>query len=98
MRTTTVRRCPAGPPAPSVRPRPGGIGRSGSSMAEQVSDDLRRVPEPPLPFLGADAVDAAGEAYQRLKTPDAAIGLPSAGVTLALAEAPAALRLLRDRS
>ena len=46
---------------------------------------LRRVPEPSLPFLGADAVDASGEAYQQLKTPDAALGLLSAGVTLVLA-------------
>ncbi|CCG01764.1 Vitamin K epoxide reductase [Blastococcus saxobsidens DD2] len=46
---------------------------------------LRRVPELSLPFLDADAVDASGEAYQQLKTPDAAIGLLSAGATLALA-------------
>ena len=121
MRTTTVRRRSAGPPASSVRPRSGGIGRSSSPAAEQVSDDLRRgsgsfleqrrritgltslasaalgvvglyqfgllrrVPELSLPFLDADAVDAAGEAYQQLKTPDAALGLLSAGVTLVLA-------------
>ncbi len=46
---------------------------------------LRRVPEPPLGFLDADRVDASGEAYQYLKTPDASIGLASAAVTLALA-------------
>jgi uncharacterized membrane protein len=46
---------------------------------------IRRVPEPSLPFLGADAVDASGEAYQQLKTPDAALGLLSAGITLVLA-------------
>lgn len=46
---------------------------------------LRRIPEPPLPFLGADGVDASGEAYQYLKTPDASLGLASAAVTLALA-------------
>lgn len=46
---------------------------------------LRRVPELSLPFLDADAVDASGEAYQQLKTPDAALGLLSAGVTLVLA-------------
>jgi uncharacterized membrane protein len=45
---------------------------------------LRRVPEPPLPFLDADAVDASGEAYQQLKTPDAALGVFSAGITLIL--------------
>ncbi len=121
MGSTAIRKRPAGPPAASVRPRSGGIGRSSSLAAEQVSDDLRRgagsfleqrrriagltslasaalgmvglyqfgvvrrVPEPSLPFLGADAVDASGEAYQQLKTPDAALGLVSAGVTLVLA-------------
>jgi uncharacterized membrane protein len=54
---------------------------------------LRRVPEPPLPFLDADAVDASGEAYQRFKTPDGALGLASAGLTLVLAGAGA-----RDRA
>lgn len=119
MRTTRQR--PSGPPAASVRPRSGGVGRPGSVAAERVSDDLRRgtgqyleqrrwiaglsslaaaalgtvglyqfgllrrVPEPRLPGLGADAVDASGEAYQLLRTPDAALGLVSAGVTLALA-------------
>lgn len=43
------------------------------------------VPELSLPFLDADAVDASGEAYQEPKTPDAALGLVSAGVTLVLA-------------
>jgi hypothetical protein len=121
MRTTAVRPRPAGPPAESVRPRPGGVGRSSTAAAERVSDDLRRgagsfleqrrwiagltslasaalgvvglyqfgllrrVPELSLPFLDADAVDASGEAYQELKTPDAALGLVSAGVTLVLA-------------
>jgi uncharacterized membrane protein len=46
---------------------------------------LRRVPEPSLPFLNAAAVDASGEAYQALKTPDATLGLASAGATLVLA-------------
>lgn len=45
---------------------------------------LRHLPEPPLPFLDADRVDASGEAYQQLKTPDAALGLASAGITLVL--------------
>lgn len=46
---------------------------------------LRRVPEPRLPGLGADAVDASGEAYSFLRTPDSTVGIASAGVTLALA-------------
>lgn len=46
---------------------------------------LRGVPEPPLPGLDADAVDASGEAYVLFSTPDSALGIASAGATLALA-------------
>lgn len=46
---------------------------------------FRRVPEPRIPGLGADAVDASGEAYSMLRTPDSALGIASAGVSLALA-------------
>lgn len=46
---------------------------------------IRRVPEPSMPGLDADAVDASGEAYALLRTPDSALGIASAGVTLALA-------------
>ncbi len=120
---SVLRKRPAGPPAATVRPGSGGIGRSSSGAAERISDDLRRgagsfleqrrriagltslagfalgvvglyqfgllrrVPEPPLPFLDATAVDASGEAYRQLKTPDAAIGLVSAAITLVLAGA-----------
>ncbi len=35
---------------------------------------LGHLPEPPLPGLDSDTVDASGEAYQLLKTPDAALG------------------------
>ena len=113
--SATTRLRSGGPPAASVRPGSGGVGRSTSAAAERVSDDLRRgsgdfleqcrwiaglgtlaagalgvvglyqfglvrrVPEPPLPLLHADAVDASGEAYQAFKTPDAALGLVSAG-------------------
>ena len=116
-----LRRRPAGPPAASVRPSSGGVGRSSSAAAEAVSDALRRgsggfleqrrrmallqtasaaalaivglyqfgvlrsVPEPPLPGLGADAVDAAGQAYVLGMTPDSALGIASAGVSLVLA-------------
>jgi len=45
---------------------------------------LPGVPEPPLPGLDADAVDASGEAYALFSTPDSALGLASYGVTLAL--------------
>lgn len=118
---TTTRDRPAGPPAATLRPGSGGVGRAGSPAAEAVSDALRRgssphldarrrtaalqtaaagalavvglyqfgllrsVPEPGLPGLGADAVDASGEAYQVLRTPDSALGIASAGVSLVLA-------------
>ncbi len=112
---------PAGPPASTIRPGSGGIGRGTSPAAEAVSDALRRgtgdfldqrrrtavlqtaaaatlavvnlyqfgvlrkVPEPPLPGLGADRVDASGEAYQLLHTPDATLGIASAGISIVLA-------------
>jgi hypothetical protein len=46
---------------------------------------LRSVPELPLPGLDADRVDASGEAYSVLRTPDASLGIASAGVSLVLA-------------
>lgn len=42
---------------------------------------LRHLPEPPLRGLDADKVDAADEAYARLSTPDAVIGLTSYSLT-----------------
>ncbi|MER7895060.1 hypothetical protein ABTX62_02680 [Streptomyces sp. NPDC096046] len=42
---------------------------------------VRRLPEPPLPGVDAERVDASGEAYALLRTPDAALGLTSAGMT-----------------
>lgn len=117
----SIRLHPAGPPAASIRPVDGGIGRGSNARAEAVSDALRReagefldrrrrtallqtaaagslsvvalyqfgvlrsVPEPPLPGIDADRVDAAGEAYAVLNTPDAALGIASAGVSLVLA-------------
>lgn len=46
---------------------------------------VRRLPEPPLPFFDAEQVDASGEAYALIRTPDAALGLVSYAATLALA-------------
>ena len=46
---------------------------------------IRHLPEPPLHGLDADRVDASGEAYQYLKTPDAALGIASTAITLILA-------------
>lgn len=45
---------------------------------------VRHLPDPPLPGVDSDKVDASGEAYETLKTPDAALALASYGVTLAL--------------
>ena len=46
---------------------------------------IHHLPEPPLPGLDADRVDASGEAYARLDMPDAPLGLGSYAVTLGLA-------------
>lgn len=48
---------------------------------------IPRVPEPPLPFLDADGVDAAPEAYEVLDMPDAVLGIASYALTAALAAA-----------
>lgn len=45
---------------------------------------IKGVPEPPLPFLDADRVDASGEAYTTLRMPDAVLGLLSYAATLML--------------
>ncbi len=54
---------------------------------------VRHLPEPPLAMLDADQVDASGEAYQLLETPDAALGLASYALTLVLAGAGTARRV-----
>ena len=46
---------------------------------------VRHLPEPAARLLDADRVDASGEAYQYLRTPDAALGLASYAATLVLA-------------
>lgn len=46
---------------------------------------IDHVPEPPLPGLDGDEVDAAPEAYAMLSTPDAVLGLGSYTITLVLA-------------
>lgn len=53
---------------------------------------LRSVPEPPLPGVDADAVDATASAYRVLGTPDAALGMASYAVTFGLVAAGAADR------
>ena len=62
----------------------GAIGSMGVVSAYQLGL-VKHLPEPPLGFFDADTVDASGEAYQYLKTPDATLGLASYAVTLALA-------------
>jgi hypothetical protein len=62
----------------------GSIGALGVVAAYQ-NGLVRHLPEPRLRVLDADRVDASGEAYQYFKTPDAALGIASAAVTLILA-------------
>lgn len=46
---------------------------------------IRRLPNPPLPYFDAEKVDASTEAYAKLETPDALLGLASYAVTACLA-------------
>ncbi|AFZ69569.1 vitamin K epoxide reductase family protein [Deinococcus peraridilitoris] len=48
---------------------------------------VKHLPEPPLPYLNAEKVDASPEAYNRVgsATPDAALGLVSYAATVMLA-------------
>ncbi len=55
------------------------------AVAAYQNGVLRRLPEPPLPLLDAENVDASGEAYALLRTPDASLGHLSYAATLALA-------------
>lgn len=45
---------------------------------------LRRLPDPPLPGVDSNKVDASGEAYYYGNTPDAALALASYGASMAL--------------
>ncbi len=60
-----------------------GMGSLGVVAAYQFGL-LRRPPEPRVRALDAARVDASGEAFQYLKTPDAALGLASFAATLVL--------------
>ncbi len=53
---------------------------------------IRHLPEPPLPRLNADKVDASAAAYELLSMPDAVLGLSSYATTLMLAAAGGADR------
>jgi hypothetical protein len=48
---------------------------------------IKHLPEPPLRMLNADKVDASDEAYGKLATPDAVLGIGSYAATMALAAA-----------
>ena len=45
---------------------------------------LRRLPDPPLPGVDSNKVDASGEAYIHLHTPDATLALTSYGASMVL--------------
>jgi len=46
---------------------------------------IKHLPEPPLPHLDADKVDASAEAYSRFSTPDAILAIGSYTMTMGLA-------------
>src|SRR5512135_2696568 len=46
---------------------------------------IKHLPDPPLPGLDADRVDASAEAYSRFSTPDGILGLGSYVATMGLA-------------
>lgn len=46
---------------------------------------IKHLPEPPLPNLNADKVDASAEAYSRFSTPDGILGVGNYAVTMGLA-------------
>lgn len=46
---------------------------------------IRHLPEPPLPYMDANKVDASKQAYEWLSTPDGPLGLLSYGATAVLA-------------
>lgn len=75
----------------NLRRRRGVIALSAVSIASMTVIALYQtgliphLPEPPLPKMNADKVDASPEAYAILRTPDAALGALSYAVTMVLA-------------
>lgn len=59
------------------------VGAMGVIAAYQTGI-INHLPEPPLPLLDADRVDASSEAYEKLSMPDGVLGLASYAVTMAL--------------
>lgn len=76
---------------PNLRRRRGIVGLSMAASASMGLIALYQMgiiphlPEPPLPKLDADRVDASAEAYEKLATPDAVLGLGSYVATMGLA-------------
>lgn len=66
----------------------GAAGAMGLVSAYQTGV-VGRLPEPPLPGIDSGRVDASGEAYAVLSTPDAPLAMGSYAATLALAGAGA---------
>ena len=56
---------------------------------------IRRLPDPPIPGIDSNRVNAAPEAYAKLRAPDALLGLGSYAVTATLAAAGGAGRARR---
>ena len=54
-------------------------------IALYQSGVIRHIPEPPLPALNADKVDASAEAFERFAVGDGFLGFVSYGVTMTLA-------------
>jgi uncharacterized membrane protein len=57
---------------------------------------IKHMPEPPLPGLDAETVNASAEAYRYLATPDALLGLGSYAVTAILAAMGSGRRVQRQ--
>jgi uncharacterized membrane protein len=45
---------------------------------------ISHLPDPPLPHINSDAIDASPTAYEKLETPDAVLGMVNYGVTMML--------------
>lgn len=68
-----------------------GLSLLGTVMAQAVTlyqtGIVRRLPDPPLPRIDSNKVNASAYAYKRLQTPDALMMLVSYGLTAGLAAA-----------
>lgn len=68
-----------------------GLSLVGTAMAQLISlyqtGIISRMPDPPLPLIDSNRVDASDYAYKRFQTPDAFLMLMTYGVTAALAAA-----------